>query len=80
MLAVLNAVMLSLMDSHHVSNVANQLRRFSAQTREALARLMLDRDFWEVLHEQLAPAHETTSLPQEEVAGGHACVCFERYT
>lgn len=40
MLAVLNTVVLSLMDLHHVSNVARQLRRFSAHPREALAWLL----------------------------------------
>jgi hypothetical protein len=40
MLAVLNTVVLSLMDLHHVSNVASQLRRFSAHPREALAWLL----------------------------------------
>jgi len=40
MLAVLNTVVLSLMDLHHISNVASQLRRFSACPREALAWLL----------------------------------------
>jgi predicted transposase YbfD/YdcC len=40
MLAVLNTVVLSLMDLHHVSNVASQLRCFSAHPREALAWLL----------------------------------------
>lgn len=40
MLAVLNTVVLALMDLHHVTNVARQLRRFSAQPREALAWLL----------------------------------------
>ena len=40
MLAVLNTAVLSLMDLHHVSNVARQLRRFSAHPREALAWLL----------------------------------------
>lgn len=44
MLAVLNTVVLSLMDLQHVSNVARQLRRFSAHPREALA-WVLDSDF-----------------------------------
>lgn len=37
MLAVLNTAVLSLMDLQQVSNVARQLRRFSAHSREALA-------------------------------------------
>jgi hypothetical protein len=37
MLAVLNTVVLSFMDLHHISNVASQLRRFSARPREACA-------------------------------------------
>ena len=37
MLAVLNTVVLSLIDLHHVSNVARQMRCFSAHLREALA-------------------------------------------
>lgn len=37
MLAVLNSLVLSLMDSHQVSNVARQLRRFSSHPDEALA-------------------------------------------
>jgi hypothetical protein len=45
MLAVLNTVVLSLMDLHHVSNVASQLRRFSAHPREALAWVLLDHHF-----------------------------------
>jgi hypothetical protein len=45
MLAVLNTVVLSLMDSHHVSNVASQIRRFSAHPREAFAWLFLDHNF-----------------------------------
>lgn len=45
MLAVLNTVVLSLMDFHHVSNVARQLRHFSASPREALAWLLLAPDF-----------------------------------
>jgi predicted transposase YbfD/YdcC len=44
MLAVLNTVVLSFMDLQHVSNVARQLRRFSAHPREALA-WVLDHDF-----------------------------------
>jgi predicted transposase YbfD/YdcC len=40
MLAVLNTVVLSLMDLHHVSNVASQLRRFSAHPRETIAWLL----------------------------------------
>ena len=40
MLAVLNTVVLSLMDLHLVSNVARQLRRFSAHPLEALAWLL----------------------------------------
>jgi predicted transposase YbfD/YdcC len=40
MLAVLNTVVLSLMDLHHVSSGASQLRRFSAHPREALAWLL----------------------------------------
>jgi len=45
MLAVLNTVVLSLMDLYRVSNVARQLRRFSAHPREALAWLVLEADF-----------------------------------
>jgi hypothetical protein len=45
MLAVLNTVVLSLMDSHHVSNVASQIRRFSAHPCEALAWLFSRYDF-----------------------------------
>jgi predicted transposase YbfD/YdcC len=37
MLAVLNSVVLSLMDLHHVSNVARQRRRFASHPHEALA-------------------------------------------
>jgi predicted transposase YbfD/YdcC len=37
MLAVLNSLVLSLMDFHRVSNVARQLRRFSSHPDEALA-------------------------------------------
>ena len=37
MLAVLNTVVLSLMDVHRVSNVARQIRRFSSHPDEALA-------------------------------------------
>jgi predicted transposase YbfD/YdcC len=37
MLAVLNSVVLSLMDVHHVPNVARQLRRFASHPDEALA-------------------------------------------
>jgi hypothetical protein len=44
MLAVLNTVVLSFMDLQQVSNVARQLRRFSAHPREALA-WSLDHDF-----------------------------------
>ena len=40
MLAVLNTVVLSFMDLQQVSNVARQLRRFSAHPREALAWLL----------------------------------------
>jgi predicted transposase YbfD/YdcC len=36
MLAVLNSVVLSLMDLHHISNVARQRRRFSSHPDEAL--------------------------------------------
>jgi hypothetical protein len=36
MLAVLNTVVLSLMDLHHVSQVARQIRRFSSHPDEAL--------------------------------------------
>lgn len=45
LLAVLNTVVLSLMDIHHVCNVASQLRRFSARPREALAWLLAGHDF-----------------------------------
>jgi len=37
MLAVLNTVVLSLMDRHQVANVARQIRRFSSHPDEALA-------------------------------------------
>ena len=37
MLAVLNTVVLSLMDAHHVANVARQIRRFASYPDEALA-------------------------------------------
>ena len=37
MLAVLNTVVLSLMDRHRVANVARQIRRFSSHPDEALA-------------------------------------------
>jgi predicted transposase YbfD/YdcC len=37
MLAVLNTVVLSLMDAHQVSNVARQIRRFASHPDEALA-------------------------------------------
>jgi predicted transposase YbfD/YdcC len=37
MLAVLNTVVLSLMDAHHVPNVARQIRRFASHPDEALA-------------------------------------------
>ncbi len=40
MLAVLNSVVLSLMDLHHVPNVARQLRRFASHPDEALARVL----------------------------------------
>jgi hypothetical protein len=40
MLAVLNTVVLSFMDLHQVSNVASQLRRFSARPHEALSWLL----------------------------------------
>jgi hypothetical protein len=40
LLAVLNTVILSLMDVHHMSHVASQLRRFSAHPREACAWLL----------------------------------------
>lgn len=40
MLAVLNTLILSLMDLHQVSNVARQLRRFSSYPDEALAWLL----------------------------------------
>ena len=36
MLAVLNSVVLSLMDLHHVPNVARQRRRFASHPHEAL--------------------------------------------
>jgi predicted transposase YbfD/YdcC len=39
MLAVLNSLVLSLMDEHQVSNVARQIRRFSSHPNEALAWL-----------------------------------------
>jgi predicted transposase YbfD/YdcC len=45
MLAVLNTVVLSLMDFHQVSNVASQLRRFSAHPREAIAWLLPGHNF-----------------------------------
>jgi len=37
MLAVLNTVVLSLMDLHHVAHVARQRRRFASHPDEALA-------------------------------------------
>jgi hypothetical protein len=37
MLAVLNTVVLSLMDRHQVTNVARQIRRFVSHPDEALA-------------------------------------------
>ena len=37
MLAVLNSVVLSLMDLHQVANVARQRRRFASHPHEALA-------------------------------------------
>lgn len=40
LLAVLNSVVLSLMDLHHVPNVASQLRRFSVHPRQAIAWLL----------------------------------------
>lgn len=40
MLAVLNSLVLSLMDIHHVSNVARQLRRFASHPDEALVWLL----------------------------------------
>lgn len=40
MLAVLNSLVLSLMDLHHISNVARQIRRFSSHPEEALAWLL----------------------------------------
>jgi hypothetical protein len=45
MLAVLNTVVLSLMDLHQVTNVASQLRRFSAHPREAIAWMLSPHDF-----------------------------------
>jgi hypothetical protein len=46
MLAVLNSVVLSLMDVHRVSNVARQLRRFASHPDETLAWVV---DFCEAL-------------------------------
>lgn len=40
MLAVLNTVVLSLMDAHQVANVARQIRRFASRPDEALAWLL----------------------------------------
>jgi len=40
MLAVLNTVVLSLMDAHQVSNVARQIRRFASHPNVALAWLL----------------------------------------
>ena len=37
MLAVLNSLVLSLMDFHQVANVARQIRRFSSHPEEAFA-------------------------------------------
>lgn len=37
MLAVLNSLVLSLMDFHHVPNVARQIRRFSSHPEEAFS-------------------------------------------
>src|ERR1700731_1475087 len=42
MLAVLNTVVLSLMNIHHISTVARQLRHFSAHPEEAFPWLLLD--------------------------------------
>ena len=40
LLAVLNSCVLSLMDAHHVSNVARQIRRFASHPDEAIAWLL----------------------------------------
>jgi hypothetical protein len=40
MLAVLNSLVLSLMDIHQVSNVARQIWRFASHPNEALAWLL----------------------------------------
>jgi len=40
MLAVLNTIVLSLMDAHHVTNVARQIRHFASHPYEALAWLL----------------------------------------
>jgi len=40
MLAVLNTVVLSLMDAHQVINVARQIRRFASHPDEALTWLL----------------------------------------
>jgi len=40
MLAVLNSLVLSLMDLHHIPNVARQIRRFASHLDEALAWLL----------------------------------------
>ncbi len=42
LLAVLNTVVLSLMQVHHISTVARQLRRFASHPKEALAWLLQD--------------------------------------
>lgn len=42
MLAVLNTVVLSLMNAHRVSTVARQLRRFASHPEEALPWLLQD--------------------------------------
>ena len=50
MLAVLNTVVLSLMDAHHISNVARQIRRFGSHPDEALDWVLWSvPDFWEAL-------------------------------
>jgi hypothetical protein len=40
MLAVLNSLVLSLMDCHQVLNVARQIRRFASHPDEAIAWLL----------------------------------------
>ena len=69
MLAVLNSVVLSLMDLHHVPNVARQRRRFASHPHEALDWVL---DFCEALgcqpaalaHIPLLSVHYTNAKEQ----------------